>query len=65
MGEHTKLFANKRVGRIDSHTYAFASRARDNSPGIVKKFTGIVVNNKWGNNAKKFIKTLESDVKLG
>lgn len=60
-----KSYASKIVGRIDGGTYAFASRARDNSPDVVKKFTGIVVNDKWGKNAGTFISALESDVKSG
>ena len=64
---YAKSFANKTVGRIDGNTYAFASRSRGNSPAndIINKYTGIVVNNKWGENAEAFIKALESDVKIG
>lgn len=58
-----KSYASKIVGRIDGGTYAFASRARDNASDVVKKFTGIVVNDKWGKNAGTFISALESDVK--
>lgn len=63
--KYAKSFASKAVGRIDGGTYAFASRARDNSPDVVKKFTGIVVNDKWGKNAATFINSLESNVKSG
>lgn len=62
--KYAKSFANKAVGRIDAKTYAFASRALKNSPDVVKKYTGIVVNNKWGGNAEAFISALESDVKV-
>lgn len=61
--KYAKTFANKAVGRIDGRTYAFASRSVSTSPDVVKKYTGIVVNNKWGENAEKFISALESDVK--
>lgn len=63
--KYAKSFAGKTVGRIDASTYAFASRARGDSPDVVKKFTGIVVNNKWGENSGAFINALESDVKSG
>lgn len=62
--KYAKSFASKAVGRIDAKTYAFASRALKNSPDVVKKYTGIVVNNKWGGNAEAFISALESDVKV-
>lgn len=61
--KYAKTFANKAVGRIDGRTYAFASRSVSTSPDVVKKYTGIVVNNKWGENAEMFISALESDVK--
>lgn len=61
--KYAKAFANKAVGRIDGRTYAFASRSVSTSPDVVKKYTGIVVNNKWGENAEMFISALESDVK--
>lgn len=63
--KYAKSFASKRVGRIDSNTYAFASGALPSSNDVVKRYTGIVVNNKWGENAEAFIKALESDVKSG
>lgn len=62
--KYAKTFANKAVGRIDGKTYAFASRAASDSPDVVKKYTGIVVNNKWGENAKMFIGALKNDVKI-
>ena len=64
---YAKSFANKTVGRIDGSTYAFASRSSGNSAAsaIVNKYTGIVVNNKWGENAEAFIKALEGDVEIG
>lgn len=64
---YAKSFANKTVGRIDGRTYAFASRSTGKSAAdsIVSKYSGIVVNNKWGENAESFIKALESDVKAG
>lgn len=63
--KYAKSFAGQTVGRVDGKTYAFASRANKDSPDVVRKYTGIVVNNKWGKDVETFVKALESDVKVG
>lgn len=63
--KYATSFARKAVGRIEGGTYAFASRAGANSPDVVNRFTGIVVNGKWGKSAETFINALKSDVKSG
>lgn len=62
--KYAKSFANKTVGRIDGNTYAFASGRKPSTNDIVNKYSGIVINNKWGENPEAFIKSLKRCVEV-
>ena len=61
---YAKSFANRTVGRIDGRTYAFASGRGASANDIVRKYSGIVVNNKWGGDSETFIRSLKQSVTI-